>query len=88
MNCGPSLRRGLVFLSFAVVVICLSSIPAFAQCPLCKLALENSTQGKAMGRGLNTGILVLLIPPVTVFCSIFVLAIKHRKGPEVGAREI
>ncbi len=35
-----------------------------------------------MGRGLNLGILVLLIPPVTIFCSIFFLALKHRKFRE------
>ncbi len=31
-----------------------------------------------MSKGLNLGILVLLVPPVTVFCSIFILAVKHR----------
>ena len=66
----------------ALILVCVWSIPAIAQCPLCKLAIENSTQGQAMGRGLNTGILVLLVPPVAVFCSIFVLAIKHRRAPE------
>ena len=74
-------RNVFVSLVLSVIAICLWSSPAFAQCPLCKLAVENSTQGRALGRGLNLGILVLLVPPVTVFCSIFVLAIKHRKLP-------
>lgn len=56
--------------------------PALAQCPLCRLAVEDSAQGKTMARGLNLGILVLLVPPVTVFCSIFILAFKNRKPPE------
>lgn len=81
-------RIVVVSLALAIAVICLWSIPALAQCPLCKLAIENSTQGKAMGRGLNLGILVLLVPPVTVFCSIFVLAIKHRKAPEEKTEEV
>jgi hypothetical protein len=78
-----SRRHGRLFvgLMMAVAVIGLMCMPALAQCPLCKLAVENSTQGKAMGRGLNMGILVLLIPPVTVFCTIFVVAMKHRKAP-------
>lgn len=75
-------RNVVVSFVFAVIVICLWCMPALAQCPLCKLAVENSTQGKAIGRGLNTGILVLLVPPVTVFCSIFFLAIKHRRAPD------
>jgi hypothetical protein len=80
MKFGLSHKRQFVSLLFAVVAIGLWSIPALAQCPLCRLAIENSTQGKAIGRGLNEGILILLVPPVTVFCSIFVLAFKHRKA--------
>lgn len=59
----------------ALTFMCL---PAFAQCPLCKIAVENSSQAAKMSKGLNLGILVLLVPPVTVFCSIFILAVKHR----------
>lgn len=70
---------GFVMVIAIAVVAC---VPVIAQCPLCKLAVENSAQGKAMGRGLNLGILVLLVPPVTIFCSLFIVAIKHRKGPE------
>lgn len=87
MKFSPSQRKLFVSLVLGFVAIGLWSIPALAQCPLCKLAIENSTQGKAIGRGLNTGILVLLVPTVTVFCSIFVLAIKHRKAPERKTEE-
>ena len=31
---------------------------------------------------MNIAILVLLIPPVSVFCSIFAIAYKKRKGDE------
>jgi hypothetical protein len=66
----------------AVLIAALTfmSLPAFAQCPLCRVAIENSTQAAKMSKGLNLGILVLLVPPVTVFCSIFILAIKHRNA--------
>lgn len=78
-----SRRQGFLFVSMVVALaaICLMQMPVFAQCPLCKLAVENSTQGQSMGRGLKLGILVLLVPPVTVFCSIFIIAIKRRKDP-------
>ncbi len=66
-------------LAAAFVVLVFLSSPASAQCPLCRLAVENSSQASLMGRGLNLGILVLLVPPVSIFCSIFFLAFKQRK---------
>jgi hypothetical protein len=73
--------RGLLFRALVLLaVLGLLALPALAQCPLCKLAVETSAQGKMMARGLNLGILVLLVPPVTVFCSIFAYAFKHRKA--------
>lgn len=82
-NLSAKRKRNIIVavlvLSAALGLWCL---PALAQCPLCRLAVEDSAQGKTMARGLNIGILVLLVPPVTVFCSIFILAIKHRKPHE------
>jgi hypothetical protein len=34
----------------------------------------------AFARNLNLGVLVLLAPPVSIFCAIFVIAYRHRKG--------
>src|SRR6266487_3707959 len=31
-------------------------------------------------RNLNIGVLMLLVPPVSIFCTIFVIAIRHRKS--------
>lgn len=82
MKLSQNHRRVFVGLFVSIAVVCLTCVPVLAQCPLCKLAVENSTQGKAMGRGLNLGILVLLIPPVSVFCSIFIFALKYRNAPK------
>jgi hypothetical protein len=49
---------------------------AEAQCALCRTALQDA--GEATARAMNTGILVLLIPPVAIFCTIF--AVAYRKG--------
>lgn len=73
-------KDALVRLTVLLVALIVWCAPALAQCPLCKLAVEGSSQAAAMGRGLNLGILVLLIPPVTIFCSIFFLAFKHHKS--------
>ena len=51
---------------------------ALAQCPMCRTALDHA--GAAAARTLNIGIVVLLVPPVAIFCSIFAVAYKKVKG--------
>jgi hypothetical protein len=49
----------------------------FAQCVMCRASLgANST----FMRNFNIGVLVLLVPPVSIFCTIFVIAFRHRKS--------
>jgi Na+-driven multidrug efflux pump len=70
--------RRLVLLVVAVaVVVLLVAVPADAQCAMCRAVLKGSHDPKLM-RNLNIGVLVLLIPPVTIFCSIFVILRKYR----------
>ena len=78
-------RRGRVFqLIFATLALAamtaLSAADALAQCPLCRTALEHG--GDAAARTMNIAILVLLVHPVSVFCSIFAIAYRKRKGDE------
>jgi heme/copper-type cytochrome/quinol oxidase subunit 2 len=54
--------------------------PARAQCPLCRSAVQQA--GDTTARTMNLAILVLLIPPVSIFCTIFAVAYKKRKGDE------
>lgn len=51
---------------------------ASAQCPLCRSALQ--TAGEQTARTMNLAILVLLVPPVTIFCAIFAVAYRKAKG--------
>jgi hypothetical protein len=53
---------------------------ALAQCPMCRTALDHG--GGAAARTLNIGIVVLLVPPVAIFCSIFAVAYKRVKGED------
>lgn len=48
---------------------------AYAQCAMCRASLAGSNA--SFIRNLNIGVLVLLVPPVTIFCSIFVI-LKRR----------
>jgi len=61
----------------AAAVILMFAVPADAQCAMCRAVLKGSHDPKLM-RNLNIGVLVLLIPPVTIFCSIFVVLRKYR----------
>jgi Na+-driven multidrug efflux pump len=58
-------------------LIVLLAVPADAQCSMCRAVLKGSHDPKLM-RNLNIGVVVLLIPPVTIFCSIFVILRKYR----------
>ncbi len=53
-----------------------SAADVLAQCPLCRAGLEQAGYAKA----LNLGIVVLLVPPVAIFCAIFAAAYRKSKG--------
>jgi hypothetical protein len=36
---------------------------------------------------MDTAIIVLLVPPVTIFCSIFAVVLKYRNHPESDEEE-
>ena len=50
---------------------------ALGQCSMCRSALAGSSNAFFV-RNFNIGVLVLLIPPVTIFCSIFVALKRHK----------
>jgi hypothetical protein len=66
----------LIVIAVAAVVLLLST-SADAQCSMCRAALNGTNNARFM-RNFNIGILVLLIPPVTIFCSLFVVLRRHR----------
>jgi hypothetical protein len=69
-------RFGLM--AIGVLAFCvLASNSTLAQCVMCKASL---TGNSAFAKNLNIGVLVLLVPPVSIFCTIFILAIRHRKS--------
>ena len=69
--------RALLLIVLAVGVVLLASGDAEAQCSMCRAALTSSTNSRLI-RGLNLGVLVLLIPPVTIFCSVFIVLRRYR----------
>jgi len=68
----------LIIVTTIVVCGCaLLSGSALAQCVMCKASLQSNS---LFVRNLNIGVLVLLVPPVSIFCTIFILAIRRRKS--------
>ena len=72
--------RGLHLVIIAALVaaaVLVFAVPADAQCAMCRAALNGSNNARFI-RNFNIGVLVLLVPPVTIFCSIFILLRKFR----------
>ena len=70
-------RRVLLLVVCAGVVLLLAHGFAEAQCSMCRASLT-SVNSRFM-RNFNIGVLVLLIPPVSLFCSIFIVLKKYSK---------
>ena len=68
-------RRVLVLVVCAAAVMLVAHGFAEAQCSMCRASLT-SVNSRFM-RNFNIGVLVLLIPPVSIFCSIFVVLKKY-----------
>ena len=66
----------LIVVLVATLVFVLA-VPAEAQCSMCRAALNGSNNARFI-RYFNVGVLVLLVPPVTIFCSIFVVLRRYR----------
>jgi ABC-type bacteriocin/lantibiotic exporter with double-glycine peptidase domain len=69
--------RALVFLAIAALCVLAFAGPTFAQCVMCRASLGNNS---SFLRTFNIGVLVLLVPPVSLFCAIFVIAIRYRRS--------
>jgi hypothetical protein len=69
--------RKVLFVVLIITVLLVFALPADAQCSMCRAALAGSGNGKFI-RNFNIGVLVLLIPPVSIFCTIFVVLRRYR----------
>ena len=73
-----SWQRVLLLLVCAAAVLLLAHGFAEAQCSMCRASLTSVTNSRFI-RNFNIGVLVLLIPPVSLFCSIFIVLKKYSK---------
>jgi hypothetical protein len=78
MRLGAKLKTLLpVLATIAVLLVVASS--AVGQCSMCRASLAGSNNAFFI-RNFNIGVLVLLLPPVTIFCSIFVALRRHNRN--------
>lgn len=69
--------RPLVLIVVAAALVLLANVDADAQCSMCRAALNSASNSRFI-RNLNIGVLVLLVPPATIFCSIFIVLRRYR----------
>jgi hypothetical protein len=74
-------------MKFVKIVITLSffftaTIPAFAQCAMCKAVVENDT---SMAKGVNDGILYLMAVPYILMLVIGYFIYNHYKKTKTNA---
>jgi len=72
-----SWQRILVLVCVAAMIVLVANTYAEAQCSMCRASLTSVTNSRFI-RNFNIGVLVLLIPPVSMFCTIFILLRKYR----------
>lgn len=70
--------RTFLIIAVAVGLMLVAADPSFAQCAMCKAAIENSADAAAASKGLNLAALVLLIPPVSIFAGLFGVFYRYR----------
>jgi len=73
--------KWLVPILATVALLLLFAGSAFAQCSMCRASLAGSNNAFFI-RNFNIGVLVLLLPPVTIFCSIFIVLKRYRAADE------
>jgi hypothetical protein len=75
---GPAFRKLCSWLACGALALA-APAAAWAQCAMCKTSAEN--MDAAGIKYLNIATLLLLSPPVAMFCGFFYLAYKRRNAP-------
>ncbi|HSQ23475.1 MAG TPA: hypothetical protein VLN44_03670 [Pyrinomonadaceae bacterium] len=68
--------RHLILIAIAALCVLLAAESILAQCVMCRASIGANS---SFIRNFNIGVLVLLVPPVSIFCAIFIVAFRHRK---------
>lgn len=80
MKIEQAVKTFLLFALVATAAAMFFATDTFAQCAMCKASAANLDRISV--RQLNISTLILLCPPVAIFCTIFIVAYKHRNPPD------
>jgi len=76
--------KSFLFVLFLLILLFVFNESALAQCPMCKASAEASLKGgSSVAKGLNKGILYLLMMPYLLFSVIFLLWYKNYRKTKV-----
>lgn len=81
------LAKFLLLFAAALSLIVLLEGTGLSQCSMCRASLAGSNNAFFI-RNFNIGVLVLLTPPVAIFCSIFIILKRHSKGGEQDVGDV
>lgn len=76
--------KPLVPMLATIALLLVVATSALGQCSMCRASLAGSNNPFFI-RNFNIGVLVLLLPPVTIFCTIFVALKRYRAADEEEA---
>ena len=77
MNLARTLRVALV-LGLAVAFVLTLEATGLTQCSMCRASLAGSNNPNFI-RNFNLGVLVLLAPPVAMFCGFFIALRRYKR---------
>jgi hypothetical protein len=80
MNARLRSKAVLVIVASLAAVLLLGP-SALGQCSMCRAALAGSNNALFI-KNFNIGVLVLLVPPVAIFCSIFVVLKRYKASDD------
>ena len=76
------MRRLWLIVGLVLALLLALESSGLAQCAMCRASLAGSNNAFFI-RNFNIGVLVLLTPPVAIFCTIFVVLKRHGGAPDV-----
>ena len=79
-------RKTVLLIAMATIAVFILGTSALGQCSMCKTALAGGNNALFV-RNFNIGVLVLLVPPVTIFCSIFVVLKRYKRSDDEPPKE-
>lgn len=73
--------KTILLVIIAAVAVMMLSTSVVGQCSMCRTSLAGSNNAFFI-RNFNIGVLVLLVPPVTIFCSIFIALRRYKASDD------